>query len=87
MPNNPPIALGIAVTDATQLLFVNLEETTMNTTELFEQAKQIAATASLLDSTKNEFPDETRDFAAQCVDNLHILAEKLAGNQVGKIYF
>jgi hypothetical protein len=47
----------------------------MNTTELFEQAKQIATTASLLDSDKNEFPDEARDIAAMCVNNLHKLAE------------
>lgn len=68
------------------MLFENVEETTMNTTELFEQAKQIATTASLLDSNKNDFPDEARDIAKLCVDNLHVLAEKLAGNQVDRIY-
>ena len=54
--------------------------------ELFEQAKQIAKTASKLDSDKNDFPEEARDIAAMCVDNLHALAEKLAGNQVSEIY-
>lgn len=58
----------------------------MNTTELFEQAKQIASAASLLDSEKNEFPEDARDIAALCVDHLHCLAEKLAGNQIDKIY-
>ncbi|MBU1426454.1 MAG: hypothetical protein KKH12_09605 [Gammaproteobacteria bacterium] len=58
----------------------------MDNTELFEQAKQIATTASLLDSNKNQFPNDARKIAEMCVDNLHTLAEKLAGNKVDKIY-
>lgn len=58
----------------------------METIDQFEQAKQIATIASTLDSDKNEFPDEARAIAAMCVDNLHSLAEKLAGSQAGKIY-
>jgi len=58
----------------------------MNAIEQFERAKQIATTAALLDWEKNAFPDEAREIAAVCVDNLHFLAEKLAGSQVGKLY-
>lgn len=58
----------------------------MNNTELLEQAMRIATTATLLDSDKNEFPDEAQIIAAICVDELHKLAEKLAGNQANKIY-
>lgn len=58
----------------------------MNTTDQFEYAKRIATTAALLDSEKNDFPDEAKLVAKQCVDDLHSLAMKLAGNQVNKIY-
>ncbi len=57
----------------------------MNTVDQFKLANQIAATAALLDSDKNEFPNEAREIAVICVNNLHSLAKKLAGNQVGKI--
>jgi hypothetical protein len=65
---------------------VSFEEKGMNTVEQFEQAKQIATTAILLDSDKNNFPEDARVLAAMCVENLHVLAEKLAGSQAGKIY-
>lgn len=52
----------------------------------FEQAKQIAFTAAALDADKNAFPDDAREIAAICVNDLHRLAEKLAGNQASKIY-
>jgi hypothetical protein len=58
----------------------------MKDTEQFEQARRIADTASELDSNKNYFPEEMRDIATICVENLHVLAEKLAGNQVDQIY-
>jgi hypothetical protein len=58
----------------------------MKSTEQFEQACRIADTASELDSNKNYFPEEMRDIATICVENLHILAEKLAGNRVDQIY-
>lgn len=58
----------------------------MNNIEQFILANQIAATAALLDSDKNEFPKEAKEIAVICVNNLHSLAKKLAGNQVGKIY-
>jgi hypothetical protein len=58
----------------------------MKNTERFEQALRIAETASELDSNKNDFPEEMRDIATTCVENLHVLAEKLAGNRVDQIY-
>ena len=58
----------------------------MNTIDQFEHAKLIATTASELDSEKNEFPDEAQAIAKVCVDKLHELAYKLAGNEVYKIY-
>jgi hypothetical protein len=62
------------------------KEMNMDSADCLEQAKQIASTAATLDYEKNDFPDEARDIAAMCVDQLHILAEKLAGKQAGKIY-
>lgn len=59
----------------------------MKNSDQFEQALRIAATASELDFSKNDFPEEMRDFAIVCVENLHVLAEKLAGNRVDQIYF
>jgi hypothetical protein len=59
----------------------------MKNAEQFEQARRIADTASELDSSKNDFPEEMRDIATICVENLHVLAEKLAGNRVDQIYF
>jgi hypothetical protein len=73
-------------TDTMRISIVNLEEMDMETIDHFEQAKQIAGAAVILDSKKNEFPDEARAIAVMCVDNLHTLAEKLAGNQASKIY-
>jgi hypothetical protein len=58
----------------------------MKNTEHFEQARRIAETASELDSNKNDFPEEMRDIATICVENLHVLAEKLAGNRADQIY-
>jgi hypothetical protein len=58
----------------------------MKNAEQFEQARRIADTASELDSSKNDFPEEMRDIATICVENLHVLAEKLAGNRVDQIY-
>jgi hypothetical protein len=58
----------------------------MKDTEQFEQARRIADTASELDSNKNYFPEEMRDIATICVENLHVLAEKLAGNRADQIY-
>lgn len=58
----------------------------MNTTDQFEYAKRIATTATVLDSEKNDFPDEAREIAKDCVDDLHRLAKKLAGNHVHDIY-
>jgi hypothetical protein len=86
MPNNPSITSGIDSADAPTILTVIDEEVNMDNAELFQQAKQIATTASLLDSDKNEFPDDARLIAAMCVNDLHKLAEILAGNQVGRIY-
>ena len=58
----------------------------MNSVDQFEQANLIATIASTLDSEKNEFPDDAQVIAKICVDNLHELAHKLAGNEVYKIY-
>jgi hypothetical protein len=58
----------------------------MKNAEQFELAVRIAETASELDCSKNDFPEEMRDIAKICVENLHVLAEKLAGNQVDQIY-
>ena len=58
----------------------------MKNSEQLEQARRIADTASELDSNKNDFPEEMRDIATICVENLHVLAEKLAGNRVDQIY-
>lgn len=53
---------------------------------LFKQANLIATIASTLDAGKNEFPDDVQVIAKTCVDNLHELASKLAGNEAHKIY-
>ena len=53
---------------------------------LFRQARKIASLAAALDYDKNTFPEETRILAANCVDELHNLAEKLAGDKVNDIY-
>ena len=45
----------------------------MKNTEQFEQARRITETASELDFNKNDFPEEMRDIATICVDNLHVL--------------
>lgn len=58
----------------------------MNSIEQFEQANLIATIASTLDSEKNEFPDDAQVIAKICVDKLHELAYKLAGDEVYKIY-
>lgn len=58
----------------------------METGDDLERAKQIAMIAASLDSDKNDFPDELRDLAAACVNDLHVLAEKLAGEQAIRIY-
>lgn len=58
----------------------------MNSIDQFEHARLIATTASTLDAEKNEFPDEAQVIAKVCVDKLHELAHKLAGNEVHKIY-
>jgi hypothetical protein len=62
------------------------KEDKLKNPERFEQARRIADTASELDSNKNDFPEEMRDIATICVENLHVLAEKLAGNRVDQIY-
>jgi hypothetical protein len=62
------------------------KEDKLKNLERFEQARRIADTASELDSNKNDFPEEMRDIATICVENLHVLAEKLAGNRVDQIY-
>lgn len=61
-------------------------EQAMNSIDQLEQANLIATIASTLDSEKNEFPNEAQAIAKICVDNLHELAQKLAGNEVYKIY-
>ena len=58
----------------------------MNSADQLEQANLIATIASTLDSEKNEFPDDAQVIAKTCVDNLHELASKLAGNDACKIY-
>lgn len=58
----------------------------METSQQFEEAKRIAFTAAALDWKKNSFPEEARFIASMCVNNLHDLAEKLAGDQVTKLY-
>jgi hypothetical protein len=58
----------------------------MNSVVQLEQANLIATIASTLDSEKNEFPDDAQVIAKACVDNLHELAYKLAGNDAYKIY-
>jgi hypothetical protein len=58
----------------------------MNSADQLEQANLIATIASTLDSEKNEFPDDAQVIARICVENLHELAYKLAGNGVYKIY-
>ena len=59
----------------------------MITTTKFDVAVACADFASLLDNAKNEFPsDEEKAGASRLVEELHDLAECLAGDRAGEIY-
>jgi hypothetical protein len=58
----------------------------MENAKQFELAVRIAETASELDYSKNDFTEEMRDIAIICVENMHVLAERLAGSRVHQIY-
>jgi hypothetical protein len=83
---NLPTAVDFHVANNPFIIIDDPKEMNMDSIDCFEQAKQIASTAATLDFEKNKFPDEARKIAAMCVDQLHILAEKLAGKQSGQIY-
>ena len=52
----------------------------------FRYAQLLAITAMSLDYDKNTFPGEAKEIARECVEQLHLLAITLAGDQVDKLY-
>lgn len=52
----------------------------------FEYAQYISEVAVSLDNDKITFPDDAKRIAETCVEQLHLLAVTLAGEQAGDIY-